>query len=175
MKNLMNAWGIKQKFTTTYYPQSNITERVNRNIRAMLSSYCNSKHSKWDEYLPETALALRTALHTTTGFSPAMLTYGREPRLPLDNLVHPTSEDQTHSRTEYATQLIDRLSTLYSQAKLNIEKATAQQKKYYDARHKPISFRPGDLVLLKTHHLSNKLAKFSKKLAVRWDGPYTIV
>ncbi|OXA42471.1 Transposon Ty3-G Gag-Pol polyprotein [Folsomia candida] len=175
LANLMKAWGIEQKFTTTYHPQGNITERVNRNLRAMLSAYTHSKHSKWDEFLPETALALRTAVHSSTGFSPALLNLGREPKLPLDYAVNPVHSDGFDSRIDYSTKLIDRLASLYSQAKLNIEKSCEEQKRHYDKRHKNITFKPNDLVLLKTHHLSKKSEKFSKKLAIRWDGPFRIV
>ncbi|OXA39085.1 Transposon Ty3-G Gag-Pol polyprotein [Folsomia candida] len=167
LANLMKAWGIEQKFTTTYHPQGNITERVNRNLRAMLSAYTHSTHSKWDEFLPETALALRTAVHSSTGFSPALLNLGREPKLPLDYAVNPVHSAGFDSRIDYSTKLIDRLASLYSQAKLNIEKSCEEQKRHYDKRHKNIVFKTNDLVLLKTHHLSKKNEKFSKKLAIR--------
>lgn len=172
--NIIQAWNIKQRFTSPYHQQANITERVNQNIRAMLSSYCNSKHNKWDEYLPETALALRTAIHDSTGFSPALLNFGREPKLPSDNVRANPSTD-TDSRIEYASQLIERLSSLYAQAKINMDKARSMQKKNYDKRHTAMTFQVNDLVLVKTHVLSDKLTKVTKKLALRWEGPYKIL
>jgi hypothetical protein len=54
-------------------------------------------------------------------------------------------------------------------------KAQSVQKKYYDKRHKPLTFAENDKVLLRTHFQSKKIDGFSKKLALRWDGPYSVV
>ncbi|KAJ8894231.1 hypothetical protein PR048_006843 [Dryococelus australis] len=45
------------------------------------------------------------------------------------------------------------------------------QVKQYD----PVSYKVGDLVLVKTHHLSRKVDSFSTKLGFEYDGPYCIV
>jgi len=56
MSKLCRTWGIKEKHTTTYHPQANITERVNKNIVAILRSYVDRKHTKWNEQLPLVAI-----------------------------------------------------------------------------------------------------------------------
>jgi len=125
IQNLCEAWGIKHKFLSPYHPQANITERVNRNIRAVLSSYVAQKHSAWDEYLPAVALALRTAVSETTGYSPAMLTYGREMRLPLDRALEEESEE-FESRIKHQTELISKLHTIHKNTRNRMERAQAQ-------------------------------------------------
>ena len=41
------------------------------------------EQEEWDQYLPKILLALRASIHETTGFSPGMLMFGRELRLPI--------------------------------------------------------------------------------------------
>ena len=170
---LCENWGIKQKFTASYHPQCNITERVNRNLRTMIASYIQSKHNKWDEHLHELALALRTAVNDTTGFSPAYLNFGREIKLPFDRLVNNAS-DEFESRTDYKSELVKRLLHAVCMAKSSFEKAHMQQRKHYDNKHKQLTFKLHDKVLLRTHFLSKASEKFAKKLAPRWKGPFAI-
>jgi len=63
---------------------------------------------------------------------------------------------------------------VYSKARSNIEKSQQMQKKYYDKAHKVVRFQVGQLVLLRTHCLSDKARKITKKFAYRWNGPFRI-
>jgi len=172
-ENMCASWGVKHRYTTPYHPQGNITERVNRNIRAMLASYIGSRHNNWDLHLPAVSLALRTAISDTTGYSPAMLNLGRDLKLPFDRHL----EDEVNefsSRSDFKSELIEKLISVYARARSSIEKAQKQQKHHYDKRHKRIQFQQGDLVLLRTHILSDKQKKITKKFACKWTGPYVI-
>ena len=174
LKNVCKTWGIKQKFTSVYHPQANITERINRNIVAIIRTYVERKHSKWDEFLPEVALALRTAVSDTTGYSPCMLNMGREIRTPFDRRLEDDDDSEFQSRIEAKNSLIEKLESIYSLARMNIEKAQEQQSKYYDRRHRKVTFDIGDLVCLRTHYQSDKSQKIMKKLSHKWIGPYVI-
>jgi hypothetical protein len=175
MNSVCKTWGIQHKFTTYYHPQANITERINKNIGAIMRTYVERRHSKWDEHLPEVALALRTAISDTTGFSPCMLNFGREIHTPFDRRLEDEDEVDFENRIEYKNQLINRLEEVYVQARKNIEKAQEQQTKYYNRRHKKMVFKLGELVCLRTHFKSDKSKKIMKKLCHRWSGPYEVV
>ncbi|KAH9265717.1 hypothetical protein BASA83_011011 [Batrachochytrium salamandrivorans] len=49
-----------------------------------LTTLTNESRDRWDEFLPQTLLALRTRTHAVTGFSPFYLMFGIHPRLPYD-------------------------------------------------------------------------------------------
>ena len=170
---MCNVWRVKHKFTTPYHPQGNIVEWVNRNIRAILTSYVATKHNKWDSNLPAVALALRIAVSDSTGFSPAFLNFDREISLSFDRAVS-EQVDGVHSRSQYKAEIIENLTSIYTKARSNIGRSQVVQKRNYDKRHKKVRLEIGDLVLLRTHHLSDKVKKFTKKLAYRWSGPYLI-
>ena len=84
---LCKNWTVAPKLTTAYHPQTNLTVRVNRNLKCMISSYIEENHRKWDQYLPEFRFALNSAIHETTGVSPAELHLGRKLRSPMDKLL----------------------------------------------------------------------------------------
>ncbi|CAG2228492.1 unnamed protein product [Mytilus edulis] len=65
----------------------NMWDRFNRTLTNMLSMYCAKDQAVWDEYLPQVLLAYRSSVHSTTGFTPNFLTFGREVTLPLQAVI----------------------------------------------------------------------------------------
>ena len=45
-KELCKTWTVTPELTTAYHPQTNLTERVNRNLKCMISSYNVENHKK---------------------------------------------------------------------------------------------------------------------------------
>jgi hypothetical protein len=51
---------------------------------------------QWETKLADALLAYRVSVHSTTGYSPYFLVYGRHPRLPLTkSLFHPETTFQS--------------------------------------------------------------------------------
>ncbi len=59
-----------------------MVERLNRSLLQILRTYYVDKEENWERYLPLARYAYRTAVHSTTGVSPFMLMFGRQPKLP---------------------------------------------------------------------------------------------
>uniref|UniRef100_T1IIL7 RNA-directed DNA polymerase n=1 Tax=Strigamia maritima TaxID=126957 RepID=T1IIL7_STRMM len=76
--------GIIPNRTSPYQPQTNYTERINRNIKIMLQIF-TSEHKHWDKVIENINFALRTAPSATTGITPAMETFLKELRPFWDN------------------------------------------------------------------------------------------
>ncbi|GFX77399.1 transposon Ty3-I Gag-Pol polyprotein [Trichonephila clavipes] len=77
-EHLSNRLGIQHVKTVVYRPQSNRTERINRDLLQMIASFMNDNHETWDQFLREFAYAFRTAVNETTGKTPAELFLGRK-------------------------------------------------------------------------------------------------
>lgn len=169
------ALGIKHKRTTTYHPQSNITERVNRNLKPMLAAYVE-RHRDWDAYLPEIGFALRSTVNRSTGFSPALLNLGRELPNPMDRVLAATGDGggAQPAYADYARRLQTRMEAALSKARQNLCAARASQKAQYDRSHRDVRYQVGDLVLRRTHVLSDASKAFSAALAPKWSGPYRV-
>ena len=61
-----------------------MVERLNRTIGMMLRLYENQDKSNWDEWLPLCNMAYNGSVHSSSGYSPFFLMYGRDLRLPIE-------------------------------------------------------------------------------------------
>lgn len=148
-------------------------ERQNRNIKTLICSFVE-KHADWDKFIPELAFALRTAVNESTKFTPARLNFGRELRIPADwAWQRPLPVADSHQ--SYADKIRDRMLDAISIARENSEESKQKQKRQYDQGHTDFSFKQGDLVLRKTHSLSNAALKITSSLCPKYDGPYVIL
>ena len=70
--------GIQKTRTTAHHPQSDgMVERFNRTIKDQLAKFVDYHHQRdWDEHIPYLMLAYRSAIHESTGCTPAKLCLG---------------------------------------------------------------------------------------------------
>ena len=79
LRQTLNAFSIVKSHTTAYHPQGDgMMERFNRSLLQLLRSYVEQE-AEWERYLPLVLFAYRTATHASTGTSPFMLMFGRQP------------------------------------------------------------------------------------------------
>ena len=84
---------VKQR-TTPYHPQCDGgAERLIRTVTNVIGKIAEEQR-EWDQHLPKVLLALRASTHETTGFSPSMLMFGRELRLPIDAMREELPSEQ---------------------------------------------------------------------------------
>ena len=82
LEKFYDQMGVTPMYVAPYHPQANPVERINQTVKTMIRSFLEKSHTKWDEHIDELAFAYNTAIHDTTGASPAFLNYGRHPKLP---------------------------------------------------------------------------------------------
>ena len=170
LTNLCNTWGVVQKLTTSYHPQTNLTERFNRTIKAMIASYVGKHHNTWDHWLSEFRFALNTAQQESTGQTPAELALGRNLKGPLERLIYKSPSPAQRE----AYNLVERQQKMLEEVQRRVGVHQLRQARYYNARRKDAHFQQGDLVWVRSHPLSRASDKFSAKLAPRWEGPAKI-
>ena len=74
--------GITKTRTTLLHPQSDgMVEHFNRTLEAQLFKFVEDHQHDWDSYLHLLLMAYRTAVHESTGCTPASLMLGRDLRL----------------------------------------------------------------------------------------------
>lgn len=170
-KELCDTWAVKPVNTTAYHPQTNLTERVNKNLKNMISSYIDENHRTWDRYLPEFRFALNSSVHETTGLTPAELQIGRKIRSPLDQVLQ--ISDSFPDTRPY--EVVQRIEELKAQARESNAKAKLRQLRNYNKNRRDVSYKPQDRVWVRNHPQSKASRYFSAKLAPKWKGPYRIL
>ena len=78
-------------------------ERYNRTFLNMLKTLSQKEKSDWKSHLPKLAFAVNSTRNATTEFSPHFLLYGREAKLPIDEIFrgvfgHKPETDQCHEK-----------------------------------------------------------------------------
>ena len=77
--------GIEKSKISSYHSEGNAkVERIMRTILDMLSKYLDDNHTEWDVHLPLLMLGYRAQIHSSLGYSPYYLMFGREPKLPAE-------------------------------------------------------------------------------------------
>lgn len=79
-----SKFNIKLHHAPKYAPFTNMVERYNRTIKTSLAIFARESHRVWDSYLQYVVFALRSSVSEATGYTPAMLTLGRELRSPYE-------------------------------------------------------------------------------------------
>lgn len=113
MKELCKLTGMKKLRTTSYQPIGNgMTERFNRTLLNMLGSVENHQKVNWKQYIGPLVHAYNCTRHESTGQSPYLFMFGRNPRLPID-VVFGLRKDDFEPSTNYIKELKERLSKAY--------------------------------------------------------------
>ena len=161
IKQLCLLLGVDKVRTTPYHPQGNgITERFNRTILSMLRSLEGSRKLDWKSQLPLLTLAYNCTKHSSTGYSPYRIMFGRQPRLPID-LLYGLDVDGPASEThdDFVAECKSNLEKAWKEASKQLLKSADHMKRYYNSKVRGSDPEVGDHVLVKT---------------VRWDGTHKI-
>ena len=72
-------------FSSAYHPQTDgQTKVVNHSLGNLLRSLVSDHLKSWDQRLYQAKFAYNRSINRSTGFSPFVITYGYNPRAPLD-------------------------------------------------------------------------------------------
>ncbi|XP_073845881.1 uncharacterized protein [Musca autumnalis] len=138
----------------------------------MIAQVSRQKHNKWDDALPEIMLAINTSVSESTGYSPAYLTQGREPRLP--QALYDQVTTGTGARVILPEDRAAELKEIFAIVRRNLFKAAQNQKRHYNLRRRMWKPKVGEKVLLRLHPQSKAIASFAAKLAPKYGGPYVV-
>ncbi len=162
---------IKKMFTTPYHPQTDgLTERFNKTAAQMLTAYVNENQTNWDQILPLSLLAYRTARQSSTRETPFFMTYGRDAFLPL-NRIFPSELDDEITESEYTAKLLENLKSAYRTADINETTAKNAQERNHNIGRVPITFEVNSLVW---YYSPKRVKNQVQKLSPLWTGPFIV-
>ena len=169
---LVELLQARQSTPVPYRPNLvGLVERFNRTWKDIVSMYVHESQRDWDEWLGMACYAYNASRHTTTGYTPFELMYGREAATP-DALLRDDGQDSTASPAMHHRQLRARLKRLHALARLAIRRGQERQAAQYDKQRRArMQLRPGLLVWF----FNPPRHPGVTKLRHAWRGPMRIV
>ena len=158
---------VRLGYSTAFHPQTDgQTERQNQTLEQYLRSYVGYLQDDWIFWLPVAQFAYNNSLHSTLGESPFQCMFAEPAR--WEDVIR---NDKDTEVPEARKRAID-LAAMRGKLEARVKKAVEQQAKYYNAKHKPQSYKVGDMVYLNSKNI--KSTRPSKKLDYKYYGPYEV-
>ncbi|KAL4136303.1 hypothetical protein QTP88_007851 [Uroleucon formosanum] len=152
--------------TSPFHPQTNGSlERSHRTLTEYLRHYVDKKLNNWDEYLPYAFFVYSSTEHTSTGYQPYSLLFGRRLEIPI-KLSH--EPEPRYNYDNYYFDLKQKMQESHKIAKENLIKRKVKSKQIYDNNENSIEIHVKDQILLRDKTQKNKLNPL-------WIGPYELL
>ena len=165
--------GIKKTRTTPMHPQSDgMVERYNRTLKAQVAMFVENHQRDWDVKLPLLLMAYRTAVHSSTKYTPACIMMGRELRIPVDLTFGSPEAKTVENYSQYAHDLQEKLEIIHEFARKNLEFNYDKMEARYNTDLSAGILEEGTLVWLFN---PRKKKGRSPKLVRPWEGPYIVM
>ena len=165
MDQVLQQLVIDRIFSAPYHPQSNgKLEVFHKYLKPTLKKLCKKDPTNWDKYLSQVLASYRITPNLATSESPFFLVYGRDPNLPLHQLLEPMQHFLGDPDSGMLNLETNRLALAIAKKTLDENRFTATQKMM--ARDKP-AYQIGDHVYFKN--------KQPGKWDLKWRPGYRIV
>nr|GEW54487.1 hypothetical protein [Tanacetum cinerariifolium] len=154
--------------------QSNgLVKRANQSMGEGIKSRLGEGNKNWNEELSHVLWAHRTMIKSSHGDMPFSLTYGTEAVIPTEigMPTYRTIAVDVVSNDEELRLNLNLLEERRKRAAICEAKAKSKMTKYYNARVRGVTFKPGDFVY-RSNDASHAVA--GGKLGPKWEGPYEV-
>ena len=165
MDQVLKQLGIEQIFSAPYHSQSNgKLEVFHKYLKPTLKKLCEKDPYNWDQYLNQVLASYRVTPNLATTEMPFFLVYGRDPNLPLHQLLEPMQQFLGDPDSRMLNLEAHRLT-------LAIAKKTLD-KNCFKAAHKTMDRTPPTFIIRDRVYFKNKQPG---KWDLKWQPGYRIV
>ena len=168
-----HKFGIEMRYGSPYQSRTQgLVERANQSITQALRTFTNKMQTNWCEYVPAIAFGLNISSSYSLGYSPYLLIYGREARLPAANVLAEIDADAMPVQ-DHLIKLIKQQDELIEKVDNNLKSSQKKMKDRWDKGKKPHDYEIGQLVYVKNKF--RQVQGTSQKLQPLYAGPYMII
>lgn len=158
----MSLLDMQVSYTSVYFPQGNMTERINREIGRLLRSLCHQQHTKWAYVIPKVQELLNQVVHESTGFTPNEIHVHQSRKFPISFVKFPSDPS-----------LPFRDLVIMMSKRRFLSKAQRTQGRH-DRGGKIEDYKTGDWVYVTVDRQSSAGEQEIKKLFLLYEGPYIV-
>ena len=151
LKDLMENWGIHHSKISAYNHKGNgKVETIHGAVKNIMRAFMRKFENDWDLLLPMVEFAYNTQVHSTMGYKPFTLQFGRAPTYPIDITLQ-TSNPELVTSDEYTKMVHERMAEIFQI--VNEKRQESEEKRVidYNAMHSTQVFEKGQYVLLLEH------------------------
>ncbi|GBG64381.1 hypothetical protein CBR_g41582 [Chara braunii] len=157
--------------TSGRHPEANgQPEVMNQILFQLLRAVISPDQQDWDLHLSRAQLVYNTFVHSSTGFTPYRLHWGREPRQALDDIIDKATPTLTPGTAEFTR----RYRVDVERARANLLKTQKAMIQQANKHRRPSTIRTGDWVWVLSCELSRE-EDISPKLLPRYMGPWQVL
>lgn len=162
-KHLCQSNNINMGYITPYHPEGNsISERMHRTMKTLLNVMCQGHPYQWPKFVGDVQRVLNCSIHATTGEQPHFSFFSRRPFRQILTELPSMDDDTTDSDIVKAHEIIQKTSSEMSKHYIHIANRNRVNK----------AVVVDSLVWVKNE---TQVPGTSKKLNVKWLGPYKVV
>lgn len=173
MKEVCRLLQIDKLRTSAYHPACNAAcERMHRTLNSLLGKVVSERQVDWDEHLPFVAAALRASRSDATKYSANFLMFGREVNTPADIVYGLSAPEAEPPHDDFVEEVREKMTAAYDIVRENLGVAAERNKRYYDLKGKPASFKEGDHVY---YFNPRRYCGRSDKWSRKYTGPFLVV
>ncbi|GFO31437.1 reverse transcriptase [Plakobranchus ocellatus] len=164
---------IKHFVSTPYHPQINgIVERFHSTFTSMIRKRSHESPAEWNRFVPAALFAYSNQVHSSTGFPPFFLLFGRAPRGPMqilsDIFLNKDLSGETSFQYHYVMDLHNRIRKGWRLAQDLVRDSVNESRLRHEPKSKLKHFVSDDEVLVLLPTSDNKLVLYFK-------GPYRVI
>jgi hypothetical protein len=170
-RELFRLCGTKLRMSTAYHPQTDgQTEVFNRVLEQYLRAFVHKHPHQWYTYLNLAEWSYNTSVHSSTGFSPFEITFGKPPPSIPHYLLGSSTIEAVDTLLTSRQHLITKLRNILTKAQNRI-------KQFADNKRRDTSFELNSWVYVKLCPYRQKTPTSSPytKLSPRYYGPFKIL
>ena len=167
VKETLQVFNVKHQFSTADHSRGNaLVERAIQTLQEKLrmAMDSNTSENNWDVILPMVVYSMNTTIHTSTGYTPFELIFGRTQT--IDKYI---DRQNVTVHDLYSQLLKAKLSKARAEAIDNVAIHQSQSRPGFEQSHRPLEFNLDDQVLVK------EAGKRKSKLQAKYRGPYKIL
>ena len=165
MDQVLKQLGIERIFSAPYHSQSNRKlEGFHKYLKLTLKKLCENDPSNWHKYINQVIASYRVMPNLATAETPFFLIYGRDPNLPLHQLLEPMQQFLGDPDSRMIHLEAHRLALAIAKKTLDENHSKTAQKAM---DRQPPLFKIGDRVYFKN--------KQPSKWDLKWRLGYRIV
>ena len=172
IQQLCLSLGVQKSRTTAYHPQGNgQSERFNSTLINLIRTLPAKEKKVWPMYLKQLSMCYNSTTHSSTGFSPYFLFFGRSPILPIDLILDSALNGVKDMDIDsFVKEKRNMLLDCYEKALLYMTSKFTDRKKRHDRKYIADSVPIGSRVLLRKRYIGRcKIKNYYD------DFPYVIV